>query len=125
MRKRGLKNLFTGSMGLVLVLSLCVVPVSAMEGGCETVAEISVGNVESGIVPMGAICAQCGKGTLITSTAWGAWYNDDQVSCTHGHAWGVDLIQKRQGTKTTKCNVCGKGWTSTVTESRTVCCGFE
>lgn len=109
MKKHGFKNLFTGLVSSALVFSLCVAPVFATEGKQDAVAEISVNSAGTEITPMGAICAQCGKGILITSTTWANWYTTGQVDCTHGHAWGVDLVQERKGIKTTTCNVCDKG----------------
>ena len=79
---------------------------------------------EGTITPFARVCI-CGNGTLsIVSTSYGDWVVKRQVRCTH-HTYGTDLIEERTVVKTQKCNSCGRGITSTSTESRTRCEGYE
>ncbi len=102
------------------------VPVSA-ENHSEHSCDCTVHEAEvlQDISTYARVCNKCGNGTLsIVSTSYGAWYNDHEVKCTH-HVYGTDMIQKRSVTTTYRCDYCNYGYSSTSTQTRTVCHGYD
>jgi hypothetical protein len=74
--------------------------------------------------PLGLICPTCG-GNVVTSTTWSNdWVVYKQITCTH-YVYGTDLIWKRTGVKTTVCSNCGTGSSSTTTQTKTECHGYN
>lgn len=79
---------------------------------------------QGSIVPAARTCS-CGNGTYVpVSTVYGSWYTSSEVKCTHKN-YGTDLKQKRSKTITYKCNSCGRGYTTTSYETKTVCHGYN
>lgn len=99
----------------MMVVALSVVMLTLTMAVSASAAEIQ---------PRLPACPNCGRGLLVPSKSYGAWYVADQPRCTH-LPYGTDQIQKRNVTTTNKCNVCGAGSSTNSTETRTVCKGYN
>ena len=101
------------------------VPVSAESGVQNHDCTVGEAEVLQDTSVYARVCNRCGNGTLsIISTSYGVWYNDHEVSCTH-HVYGTDMIQKRSVITTYRCDNCNYGYSSTSTQTKTVCHGYD
>lgn len=116
-----MKKMFIAVFAMILAV-ISVAPVHASAQEVVSAEEYVIDEIV--VSPCASVCPKCG-GTITSKTVWGSWISDSEVKCTHGYAWGTDLIQKRTGTKTNTCTKCGSGWSSTVTGTRTVCHGYN
>lgn len=97
---------------LVVAFAMLAIPVSAAEPADTAISERRV-----------ELCGNCG-GRMVTSTTWESWYTVAQIKGTH-HNYGTDLRQQRDGTATTKCQGCGQGYTTSKSQTRIVCHGYD
>lgn len=84
---------------LILLLGLvCLIPNSVVKADESDIDLASVSYT----------CQSCGKGTLVKySKSYGAWFDDDEVPCTHGKANHYDVPQWRWVYDIYRCNNCG------------------
>ena len=108
----------------MLTLYTGTLDVSAQEAKATTYFVEKTINGGDIVSPQSALCPACKKGIMLVSYTWGGWVNKKEVKCKH-HNYGTDIQQTRKGTKTTTCNSCNRGTSTTVYDSRTVCHGYD
>ena len=116
-----MKNKLIKLIGTMMVAGMVIstpLSASASMNGFESVTETYE------IQPRAAVCVRCG-GRISTSTSWGTWLSKRNVKCTHGYAWGTDLIEERTGVRTRRCLSCGDGRSYNVTQTKTECHGYN
>lgn len=98
---------------LVVVFAMLALPVSAAELVDTAISERRV-----------ELCGSCGGRMTTSAPVWASWYTIAQIKCTH-HNYGTDLRQQRDGLVTTKCQGCGRGYTTSKSQTRIVCNGYD
>ncbi len=98
---------------LVVAFAMLALPVSAAEPVDTTISERRV-----------ELCGSCGGRMTTSAPVWASWYTIAQIKCTH-HNYGTDLRQQRDGLVTTKCQGCGRGYTTSKSQTRIVCNGYD
>lgn len=80
---------------------------------------------DSGDIATYARTCQCGNGTLqYYKTSYGEWLASGEVKCPD-HPYGTDKVFKRNVYTTYKCNYCGRGYTTTSTQTKKECHGYN
>lgn len=77
------------------------------------------------IQPRLPLCGNCGEGQLVPSKTYGKWYAVKEYRCKHGKGHGNDIVYNRKVTTTQKCNVCKVGTSSSSTQSKITCKGYN
>ena len=97
----------------VVAFAMLAIPVSAAEPADTAISERRV-----------ELCGNCGGRMTTSAPVWANWYTIAQIKCTH-HNYGTDLRQQRDGLVTTKCQGCGRGYTTSKSQTRIVCNGYD
>lgn len=102
-----MEKLMVVALSVVMLTMTMILPASAAE-----------------IQPRLPLCPNCGRGALVTSKSYGIWYVSENPRCTH-KSYGTDRIFARKVITAQKCNTCSAGYSSTSTERRLECHGYN
>ena len=80
--------------------------------------------INESVVLYTARCSNCGS-IAKADCEYTPWNIDAEKICTHGYAWGTDLIKERTGVRTRRCLSCGDGRYYNVTQTKTECHGYN
>lgn len=103
-----MKRMLVVMMATMVLVMTSIMPANAME-----------------VQPRLPACPNCSGGAMVTSyTSYSSWVKTGETrGCTH-YAYGTDMKWKRSRTKTTKCNKCSYGYSTTEYQYKWVCHGY-
>lgn len=118
------KRIVSFIVSLVLLLGV-VVPVSASSAEDTNRYETLMLSKDETVMPMANICLSCGNPLFVTYGGWSSYVAVGTAACTHGYRHGEDKLYERYRTRVEHCNYCEYSSTSTETQTKRECHGFN